>query len=138
MLGNVTEVITDGPFDWGEREQGWLLGAFFYGYVATQIPGGRMAEKYGGKKLYGVGVLITAVFTLVTPLAANISIYALVLVRIIEGLGEGVTFPAMHAMLAVWVPPQERSRLAGLIYGGAQAGTVLSLPISGKYLLLIG
>ena len=76
--------------------------------------------------------------TLVTPLAANISIYALVLVRIIEGLGEGVTFPAMHAMLAVWVPPQERSRLAGLIYGGAQAGTVLSLPISGKYLLLIG
>jgi len=128
---NITEVPTDGPFDWGEREQGWLLGAFFYGYVATQIPGGRMAEKYGGKRLYGVGVLITALFTLVTPLAANISIYALVLVRIVEGLGEGVTFPAMHAMLAVWVPPQERSRLAGLIYGGAQAGTVLSLPISG-------
>ena len=131
IVGNVTDVATDGPFDWGEREQGWLLGAFFYGYVATQIPGGRMAEKYGGKMLYGVGVLITAIFTLLTPLAANISIYALVLVRIMEGLGEGVTFPAMHAMLAVWVPPQERSRLAGLIYGGAQAGTVLSLPISG-------
>merc|ERR1719228_2193345 len=131
VVSNVTETQTDGPFDWGEREQGWLLGAFFYGYVATQIPGGRMAEKYGGKRLYGVGVLITAIFTLLTPLAANISIYSLVLVRIIEGLGEGVTFPAMHAMLAVWVPPQERSRLAGLIYGGSQAGTVLSLPISG-------
>ena len=73
VVGNITEEATDGPFDWGEREQGWLLGAFFYGYVATQIPGGRMAEKYGGKKLYGVGVLITAIFTLVTPLAANIS-----------------------------------------------------------------
>merc|ERR1719282_1228425 len=90
-----------------------------------------VGEKYGGKMLYGVGVLITAVFTLLTPLAANTSIYALVFVRIIEGLGEGVTFPAMHAMIVVWVPPQERSRLAGLIYGGAQFGTVVSLPISG-------
>ena len=93
VVGNITEIASDGPFDWGEREQGWLLGAFFYGYVATQIPGGRMAEKYGGKMLYRVGVLITAVFTLLTPLAANTSIYFLVFVRIIAGLGEGVTFP---------------------------------------------
>ena len=49
--GNITEVTS---FDWGEREQGWLLGAFFYGYVATQITGGRMVEKYGCKKLYCV------------------------------------------------------------------------------------
>jgi len=121
----------DGPFAWGPREQGWLLGAFFVGYVVTQIPGGRLAEVWGGKRLYGSGVLITAVFTLLTPLAANTSIYLFVLVRVLEGLGEGVTFPAMHAMLAVWVPPHERSRMAGLVYSGAQAGTVLSLPLSG-------
>jgi len=131
VVGNSTDLPVDGPFNWGAREQGWLLGAFFYGYVLTQIPGGRMSEVYGGKRLYGVGVLITAIFTLLTPLAANTSIYALVFVRIIEGLGEGVTFPAMHAMIAVWVPPEERSRVAGLVYSGAQAGTVLSLPISG-------
>eukprot|EP00090_Calanus_glacialis_P040476 TRINITY_DN7059_c0_g1_i1.p1 TRINITY_DN7059_c0_g1~~TRINITY_DN7059_c0_g1_i1.p1 ORF type:complete len:505 (-),score=159.42 TRINITY_DN7059_c0_g1_i1:141-1655(-) len=131
MVGNTTDIPTDGPFDWGAREQGWLLGAFFYGYVLTQIPGGRLAEVYGGKRLYGLGVLITAIFTILTPLAANTSIYTLVLVRVVEGLGEGVTFPAMHAMLAVWVPPQERSRMAGVVYSGAQAGTVLSLPLSG-------
>jgi len=131
VVGNITDTPTDGPFDWGAREQGWLLGAFFYGYVLTQLPGGRMAEVYGGKILYGVGVLITAIFTILTPLAANTSIYTLVLVRVMEGLGEGVTFPAMHAMLAVWVPPHERSRTAGLVYSGAQAGTVLSLPLSG-------
>ena len=121
----------DGPFSWGPREQGWLLGAFFFGYVVTQLPGGRLAEKYGGKTLYGGGVLVTSVLTLLTPLAANTSIYLFILVRVLEGLGEGVTFPVMHAMLAVWVPPAERSRMAGLVYSGAQAGTVLSLPISG-------
>lgn len=131
VTGNSTDAPVDGPFVWGAKEQGWLLGAFFYGYVLTQIPGGRLAEKYGGKRLYGIGVLITAIFTILTPFAANTSIYSLVFVRVMEGLGEGVTFPAMHAMLAVWVPPQERSRLAGLVYSGAQAGTVISLPLSG-------
>lgn len=131
VLVNTTEVTTDGPFAWGAEEQGWLLGAFFVGYVVTQLPGGRMAEVWGGKTLYGCGVLVTAVFTLITPWAANTSIYLFVLVRVLEGLGEGVTFPAMHAMMAVWVPPNERSRMAGFIYSGSQAGTVLSLPVSG-------
>ena len=69
-------------------------------YVITQLPGGRLAEKYGGKRLYGGGVLITSIFTLLTPLAATISLPLFVIVRVIEGFGEGVTFPVMHALLA--------------------------------------
>ena len=61
----------DGPFVWDEAEQGIILGMFFYGYVLTQLPGGRLAELFGGKWLYGLGVLITSVLTLLTPLAAN-------------------------------------------------------------------
>ena len=38
----------------------------------------------------GVGVLLTAVFTLLTPLAANTNLGLLYTVRIIEGLGEGL------------------------------------------------
>ena len=57
-----------------------------------------------------MGVLVTAVFTLITPIAAKSCIYFLYAVRIIEGLGEGVTFPAMLAMIARWSTPQERSR----------------------------
>ena len=64
----------------------------------------------GGKWLFGVGVLVTAVFTLITPIAAKSSLYFLYAVRVIEGLGEGVTFPAMLAMIARWSTPQERSR----------------------------
>ena len=87
---NYTEINPkDGPFLWDESQQGIILGMFFYGYVLTQVPGGRMAEIVGGKWLMGVGVLITAVFTLLTPLAAVANIYLLYTVRIIEGLGEG-------------------------------------------------
>ena len=35
--------------------QGVILGMFFYGYVLTQLPGGRLAELFGGKWLFGMG-----------------------------------------------------------------------------------
>jgi len=47
-----------------------------------------MCCRYGGKKLFGVGILCTAVFTLVTPIAAEWSVYVLIVTRILEGLGE--------------------------------------------------
>ena len=125
----------DGPFVWDEAEQGIILGMFFYGYVLTQLPGGRLAELFGGKWLFGVGVLVTAVFTLLTPLAASYAkhhnLYLLYAVRIIEGLGEGVTFPAMLAMLARWSAPHERSRFTAFSYAGAAFGTVIAMPACG-------
>ncbi len=45
------------------------------------------------------GILVTAIFTMLTPLAAKTSVSLLTAVRVLEGLGEGVTYPAMHAML---------------------------------------
>jgi len=128
---NTSHTSSDGPFNWSSEEQGFILGAFFYGYVVTQLPGGRLAETIGGKWLYGVGVLITVIFTLLTPLAANASVGLFAAVRVLEGLGEGVTFPAMHAMLSKWSPRNERSRMGSWVYSGSQVGTVISLPISG-------
>ncbi|XP_015838353.2 putative inorganic phosphate cotransporter [Tribolium castaneum] len=122
---------SDGEFAWDEAKQGIVLGSFFYGYVLTQVPGGRLAELFGGKLVYGVGVLVTAVFTLLSPIAARINFPLFILVRVLEGMGEGVTFPSMHAMLARWIPPLERSKFAAYVYAGANFGTVISLPLSG-------
>ncbi|XP_046544390.1 LOW QUALITY PROTEIN: sialin-like [Haliotis rubra] len=120
-----------GEFNWDEQTQGFILGAFFYGYVTTQVPGGFLAEKYGAKRIFGFGVLSTSVLTLFTPLAARWHLYAFYALRILEGIGEGVTFPAMHAMWGNWAPVWERSKLAGFSYSGSWLGTVVSMPISG-------
>jgi len=117
--------------DWDEGKQSIILASFFYGYIVTQIPGGILAKRYGGKLLYGLGGVCTSVFTLLTPLAARLDWKCLVAVRIIEGLGEGVTFPAMNSLFSDWAPPLERSRLSTIAFSGAQLGTILSLPISG-------
>jgi len=55
----------------------------------------------------------------------------LIALRVLEGIGEGVTFPSMHALLSCWIPPLERSRAVTFIYSGAQLGTVIAMPLSG-------
>ena len=48
-----------------------------------------MAERIGGKILFGGGVLVTAGLTLLTPVAARWSVYMLIALRVLEGIGEG-------------------------------------------------
>ncbi|XP_025907065.1 sialin isoform X3 [Nothoprocta perdicaria] len=68
---------------------------------------------------------------IITQIPANLGVGYLIAVRALEGLGEGVTFPAMHSMWSSWAPPLERSKLLSISYAGAQLGTVVSLPLSG-------
>ena len=67
---------------------GILLSSFYYGYLFTQIPGGWLAYKYGGKRVFGLSLLITSVLTLITPVVTRKSIYLLIAVRILRGLAE--------------------------------------------------
>ncbi|XP_056154475.1 sialin isoform X2 [Lampris incognitus] len=123
---------------WGSETQGWLLGAFFFGYLFTQIPGGYLSGHYGGSIFLGGGVLGTAALTLLTPLAAQWGSYWLFALRALEGFGEGVTFPAMMAMWARWAPPLERSRLMTLSGAGANFGAFVALPLTGYICQTLG
>ncbi|XP_068189155.1 sialin [Antennarius striatus] len=117
-------------YPWDSETQGWLLGAFFFGYLCTQIPGGYLAGHYGGSIFLGVGVLGTAVLTLFTPLAAQMGPHWLFALRALEGFGEGITFPAMMALWSRWAPPLERSGLMTLTASGSNFGAFLSLPLT--------
>lgn len=77
---------------------GLILGSFFYGYIVTQVPAGWLAARFGAKYLFGCGVLLTSVMTMFTPAAAHHSVEMLILVRVVEGLGE-VKFDLLSAYL---------------------------------------
>jgi MFS family permease len=57
------------------------------------------------------------VLTLVTPIAAHNS-SALIFVRVLEGLIEAVTFPAMFAIWSRWAPPKEKTFLTTFAQSG--------------------
>ncbi|OWF49145.1 Sialin [Mizuhopecten yessoensis] len=119
-------------FDWDEATQGLILSSFFYGYVATQIPGGMLSERFGGKHLVGFGILIMAILTILTPLvAAEFGTWALITTRVIEGLVSGAAFTAIANMQGKWTPEMERTLLTATANAGAFVGNVVVLPVTG-------
>ncbi|CAG5124437.1 unnamed protein product [Candidula unifasciata] len=126
-------VYNSGPdFKWNAYMKGQILASFFYGYIVTQLPGGFLANRYGGKYFFGIGIFATALLTLLTPLLTTWSPYMLIACRVFEGLFEGVTYPAIHAIWSKWAPPAERTKLATFGFSGSYFGTVVSLVISGS------
>jgi ACS family sodium-dependent inorganic phosphate cotransporter-like MFS transporter 5 len=111
---------SQGPlFAWDEKTQSLILGSFFWGYIATQIPGGRLAERFGAKCLFGSAVAGASLATLATPLVATSFGYAALMgLRVFIGICLGVTFPSMHVMIAKWALPRERSKFSAFIYAG--------------------
>ncbi|KAH0817601.1 hypothetical protein GEV33_005190 [Tenebrio molitor] len=131
--------VVYGPeFDWDSKTQGYVLSSFFYGYITTQLFGGWLSAKIGGKKVFGAGVGVTALLTLITPWCAKTNVYLLLTVRIIEGVFEGVTYPCIYAVWSRWAPPLERTKLATLAFSGSCVGTVVSMPASAYLATALG
>lgn len=80
-------------FDWNERTQGLILSSFFCGYVLTQLPGGRLADLYGSKWFFGIGVLGTSVLTLTSPFAAHLHYTVFIANRALQGVFQVSTIP---------------------------------------------
>ena len=116
--------------DWGMQTQGMVLSSFFVGYLLLQIVGGLLADRFGGKVVLGVGVLLWSLFTILTPPAASIGLGLLLATRILMGMGEAVTFPSIYSLYSRWVPITEHSRAVGLANSGIPLGTIFALIVT--------
>jgi len=114
-------------FGWSDTQRGLVLSSFFVGYLVTQVLGGWLAAKLGGKAVLGFGVLWWSLFTLLTPMSAMASFPILIATRIAMGLGEGVAFPATYNLLGRWVPLRERSRAAAFNLSAIPLGTLFAV-----------
>lgn len=116
-------------FNWSDREVGAngevLLAAFFLSYALSNMLLSPWAERIGAKRSV---ILAIAAFSLVTILSAPLgySFTALIVLRLLLGLGEGVHIPMLSAITSRWFSPHERSR-ANAIWG---SGILLSTAIA--------
>ncbi len=125
-----------GEFVWDSVVQSQIVGSFYYGYILTQLPGGRMAEVIGAKRVLGISMAGVAICNLLLPLSTQIVgiedfPWPVIVLRALMGVCEGATFPSISAMMAKWAPQAERSRMSTFIYAGSQAGTIIAFPLAG-------
>ncbi|EGW04002.1 Vesicular glutamate transporter 1 [Cricetulus griseus] len=118
-------------FNWDPETVGLIHGSFFWGYIVTQIPGGFICQKFAANRVFGFAIVATSTLNMLIPSAARVHYGCVIFVRILQGLVEGVTYPACHGIWSKWAPPLERSRLATTAFCGSYAGAVVAMPLAG-------
>jgi ACS family glucarate transporter-like MFS transporter len=111
---------------------GGVLSAFNWGYALFQAPGGRLADRFGPRRILALGTVWWAVFTALTagvPSGFRFAIATLIAVRFLLGVGEAVVYPAGNRLVASWIPVRERGIANGLIFAGVGAGASLAPPL---------
>ncbi|GFX81589.1 hypothetical protein TNCV_4179291 [Trichonephila clavipes] len=130
-VNSTKSVDKDGEFIWSSELQGIILGAFYYGYCISQIPGGRLAEIFSGKWVFGISTLITAFLSLLTPLVTHYGVEYLIAIRALEGLAQGVTTPAINYMVGQWSPDSEKGLINTMVHAGVNIGSLLAMLLAG-------
>jgi MFS family permease len=111
---------------------GRLISIFFIGYGLANMLLSPLAERFGPRKSLGIAVIAFSICTaLNAPLGATVS--ALLALRFLLGVAEGIHFPMASAIVSRWFPAGERSRANGIYIMGVQvaivAGPLLMVPL---------
>jgi EmrB/QacA subfamily drug resistance transporter len=89
----------------------WAVTIYILLFAVTMPLFGRLGDMYGYKRAYLIGMTVFATSSLLAPLARNFP--ALILLRAIQGVGNGPILPAIMAVIGTLFPPGERGRAMG-------------------------
>ncbi|KKB33937.1 MFS transporter [Bacillus thermotolerans] len=115
---------------------GYVFSAFAWSYVAGQIPGGWLLDRFGSKKVYFWSIFLWSFFTLLQGFigffgTAGTAVMILFGLRFLVGLSEAPSFPANSRIVASWFPSHERGTAAATFNSAQYFATVLFAPIMG-------
>lgn len=120
---------------------GKVFSALVAGYALFQTIGGRLADRFGPRRVLTAGVLWWGVFTALTalvPAGIRGALLLFVMVRFLLGAGEAVIYPAANQFIARWIPVRERGIANGWIFAGVGAGAGLTPPMITYFMIHYG
>jgi EmrB/QacA subfamily drug resistance transporter len=101
----------------------WVNTSYLLAIAIFQMPFGRLSDIFGRRKLFIVGLTICALASFMGGFATSVPI--LIISRVFQGVGAGMTFNNAISMLTSVFPGPERAKAIGI----NQAGTYLGLSL---------
>lgn len=92
---------------------GWVATSYMLSTAIFQIPFARIADMIGRKKVFIGGVLIVAVFSVLSGTATTGA--ALIVYRFLAGIGSAMMFGTNTAILTSSIPAQKRGKAMGIL-----------------------
>jgi MFS family permease len=110
-------------------ELGWAGSAYVGGAVLGALLFGRLADRFGRKRLFIVTLVVYLVATLLTALSWNFAVFAFC--RFLTGFGIGGEYAAINSAIDEMIPARVRGlvdlAINGSFWVGAAAGAALSI-----------
>ena len=96
---------------------------FFLGMLIGAAVFGRLADRFGRRRVLLATVAMDAIFGLASAFAPDFA--TLLVLRFLTGLAVGGTLPVDYAMMAEFLPPSRRGRWLVMLEGFWAVGTVI-------------
>ncbi len=120
-------------FSLSETQMGAVYSAYLLSYTLLMVPGGRLADRFGPRRVLAFMALGSAVFTGLTALGGRPGLGAylgvipsFLAIRLALGACAAPEYPASGRMNANWMQPSQRARVWGWIASGAGIGGAFS------------
>ncbi|XP_075247941.1 sialin-like [Convolutriloba macropyga] len=112
-------------YDWDLSFQGWVLSGFGFGYISSQVLGGSLSIRIGGKRVLLFAVFVWSLATFLTPFFAHFDVI-MIITRVGLGLAEGLALPAIFQIFSENVPKEERAKAFSYLVSGGSVGQVVA------------
>ncbi|MEO6701516.1 MAG: MFS transporter [Jatrophihabitantaceae bacterium] len=91
----------------------WVVSSYLLVFAGLLLAGGRLADAFGQRRLFLIGLAIFTATSLVASLAGSVEL--LIAARAGQGLGAALVTPTTLAIIsAVWQDPRERAAAVGI------------------------
>lgn len=99
---------------------GVAFSAFFWVYAPVQLFAGRLCDRFSVYSLMAAGILLWSASTLLTGLAGGFA--SLLILRVMLGVGESISFPGSTKIIARHVPADRRGMANAIVAVGLALG----------------
>lgn len=102
----------------------WIVNAFLLSTAIFLVPAGRLADIFGRKKIFRIGLIVFTISTFFCGFSPNV--YILIILRVFQGLGASMTMTTGAAILISVFPKEKRGNVLGInvsaVYLGLATG----------------
>jgi EmrB/QacA subfamily drug resistance transporter len=114
----------------------WVVSGYALAFGLALVPAGRAGDRFGYKRLFLAGLVV---FTLAS-VACGVSQGSgeLIAARLVQGLGAGIYYPAVSAIIQRLFTGRERSRAFGYLGGVVGVSTAVGPLLGGVLVELAG